>query len=276
MPRSMQRRPRPQVSSQEQFNPRAPGRELGVAVATVRALAAGVPWLAGLLVTGRCELGRPALAVGAVRRACDALAPGPAVKYTRTVMAEPRPTVSQQRATYGDVLAVPDHLVAELLDGELVASPRPRARHAVCSTGMTIAIGGSFHGPAGRGPGPGGWWILDEPELHLGEDVVVPDLAGWRRERLPEVPDAAWLELVPDWACEILSPSTARIDRVVKLRIYARAGLAHLWLVDPAARTLEVLSARQGVWTLVGTHAGDEVVRAVPFDAVALELARWW
>ena len=191
-------------------------------------------------------------------------------------MVDSLPREPSRRATYEDLLAVPDHLVAEILDGELVTSPRPRARHAVCSSSMGIAIGGQFHGPAGSGVGPGGWWILDEPELHLGADVVVPDLAGWRRERLPEVPDEPFLDVVPDWICEILSPSTQRIDRVVKLRIYARAGVPVLWLVDPVAHTLEVLAARDAVWVLVGTYADAEVVHAVPFEAAAFDLSRWW
>jgi Uma2 family endonuclease len=141
---------------------------------------------------------------------------------------------------------------------------------------MGITIGGAFHGPLGAGPGPGGWWILDEPELHLGDDVLVPDLAGWRRARLPEVPDVPYLTLAPDWICEVLSPGTARIDRVVKLRLYARARIPHLWLVDPRERTLETLVLDGEAWRLAGTWAGDDVVRAAPFDAVPLSLARWW
>ena len=136
-----------------------------------------------------------------------------------------------KRATYDDVLNAPEHKVAEILDGELFLSPRPAPRHAVASSALGMAIGGVRSTGTG---GPGGWWILDEPELHFGDDVVVPDLAGWRRERMPAIPDAAFFTLAPDWVCEVLSPSTERIDRGRKLRIYAEAGVAHAWLVNPA------------------------------------------
>ena len=122
-------------------------------------------------------------------------------------------------ATYEDLCNVPDHKVAEILDGELIVSPRPALRYASASS----RLGGILGGPFDLGPdGPGGWWILDEPELHLRDDILVPDLAAWRRERLPFVPDAAYMTLAPDWACEVISPSTERIDRSRKMRIYAR------------------------------------------------------
>jgi Uma2 family endonuclease len=143
-----------------------------------------------------------------------------------------------KRATYQDVLDAPENKVAEILDGELFLSPRPAPRHAVASSRLGFLIGGPFDQTGG---GPGGWWILDEPELHLGEHVVVPDLAGWRRERMPAIPEEAFFSLAPDWVCEVLSPSTARIDRGRKLRIYAAAGVAHAWFVNPLERTLEVL-----------------------------------
>lgn len=130
-----------------------------------------------------------------------------------------------------------------------------------------------FH--EGRG-GPGDWWILDEPELHLGADVLVPDLAGWRKTRMPHRPDTAYFPLAPDWVCEILSPSTAVVDRVKKLAIYAREGVAHAWLIDPALQTLEVFRLEGGRWVLLGTHAGNEVVRAEPFAEIDLELDRLW
>jgi Uma2 family endonuclease len=134
-------------------------------------------------------------------------------------------------------------------------------------------IGGPFH--RGRG-GPGGWWILDEPELHLGENVLVPDLAGWRRERMPEQPKTPYYELAPDWVCEVLSPSTGRVDRVLKVPLYARARVSHAWLVNPAEQTLEVLRLDGESYRLVATHGGDERVRAEPFAAVELELAALW
>lgn len=127
----------------------------------------------------------------------------------------------------------------------------------------------------GRG-GPGGWWILDEPELHLLGHVLVPDLAGWRRARMPTVPDVAWFERAPDWVCEVLSPSTARLERVEKLPIYAGAGVGFVWLVDPDACTLEICRRDGEHWLLVGSHGDDARVRAVPFEAIELEPdARW-
>src|SRR5262249_37785384 len=120
------------------------------------------------------------------------------------------------------------------------------------------------------------WLILDEPELHLGADVLVPDLAGWRRERVAEVPDLAAFELPPDWICEVLSPSTSAHDRADKLPIYARAGTTHAWLIDPAPQTLEVLRRSDRQWTIIATYRGDAKVRAEPFDAIELDLSTLW
>jgi Uma2 family endonuclease len=153
-------------------------------------------------------------------------------------------SVRQRRpATYDDLLAVADHLVAEIVDGDLHVNPRPSPRHAAASSGL----GGALHGPFDRGRGgPGGWWLLDEPELHLGADVLVPNLAGWRREHLPHLPEQPHFSLAPDWVCEVISPSTAALDRVKKLSIHAREGVRHAWLVDPIGRTLEVLRLDAG------------------------------
>jgi Uma2 family endonuclease len=175
--------------------------------------------------------------------------------------------------TYDDLRRVPDHLVAEILDGELIATPRPALPHARTGAALVSEIGGPFD--QGRG-GPGGWLILYEPELHFENDVVVPDLAGWRRERLPAVPNEPFLTLAPDWVCEILSPSTERIDRLRKLRIYGRVGIGHAWLINPLLRTLEIFRFEQGRWVVAITHGGEEPVRAEPFDAVPLELQRIW
>jgi Uma2 family endonuclease len=179
----------------------------------------------------------------------------------------------RKRATYDDLLQVPDNLVAEILDGELHTSPRPTAPHALATSVLGSELGPPFH--RGRG-GPGGWWILDEPELHMGADVLVPDLAGWRRERLPAIPDAAFFTLAPDWACEVLSPSTERLDRVRKLPVYARESVKHVWLVNPTARTLEVLRLEGGRWVVAATHGGDDPVRAEPFDAIELDMGALW
>jgi Uma2 family endonuclease len=178
-----------------------------------------------------------------------------------------------KRATYEDVLNAPENKVAEILDGELVLSPRPAPRHAVAHSRLLGTLGRTFDDGIG---GPGGWWILTEPELHFGEQVLVPDIAGWRRERMPAIPDEAYFSVAPDWVCEVLSPSTERIDRSRKLRIYAEAGVAHAWLVKPTDRTLEVLRLREGAWTIVAVWEDAAVVRAEPFDAIELELGRLW
>jgi len=180
---------------------------------------------------------------------------------------------AKRRATYEDLLAVPEHVVAEIIDGSLRTHPRPASRHALASS----SLGGELHGPFTRGKGgPGGWIILDEPELHLHGDVLVPDLAGWRRERMPGVPDAAAFELAPDWVCEVLSPSTAAMDRAEKMPIYARERVSHMWLVDPAAKTLEVFRLESARWVLLGTWRDDAKVRGEPFEDFELELAGLW
>jgi Uma2 family endonuclease len=169
---------------------------------------------------------------------------------------------------------VPPEKVAQLIHGELIVAPRPAARHALASSNLGSALGGFSHSSGGGGPG--GWWILDEPELHFGENVLVPDLAGWRRERLPSIPDAAFFTLAPDWVCEVTSPSTRAIDRVRKLPIYAREGVAHVWLLDPNDKLLEVLRLEGDRWVFVAAHEGAAKVRAEPFEAMELELARLW
>jgi Uma2 family endonuclease len=176
-------------------------------------------------------------------------------------------------ATHHDLLRVPEPMVAEIVDGELYASPRPAIPHAVVAS----VLGGDLIGPFHRGRGgPGGWWILDEPELHLAGDVLVPDLAGWRRQRLPTLPATAALELVPDWICEVLSPATAHLDRTRKLPAYARAGVTHAWLVDPAARTVEVLGLDRGGWRVLLSGGDDDILRLPPFDAIELDLLALW
>jgi Uma2 family endonuclease len=171
-------------------------------------------------------------------------------------------------------MQVPEHLVAEIIDGELVTTPRPRPLHALAASAVGARLFDRFNGPPGGAPG--GWWILFEPELHLGDDVLVPDLAGWRRKRLPVLPEAVGITVAPDWACEVISPGTGRIDRSRKMRIYAREGVRNLWLVDPVPCTLEVYRLEGDRWVVASTHGGPETVRAEPFEAVELDLARWW
>ena len=177
------------------------------------------------------------------------------------------------RATYQDVLDAPANRVAELVDGVLHTQPRPAMPHALASS----RLGGELMGPFDRGRGgPGGWWIIDEPELHLGEDVLVPDLAGWRRKRMPEYPDAAYVTLAPDWVCEVLSPSTRRLDLQGKRPIYAREGVGHLWLVEPSDHTFEAFHLREGRWVLTATAKDAESVCVPPFDAVIFSLGELW
>jgi Uma2 family endonuclease len=181
----------------------------------------------------------------------------------------------ERRATYEDLMQVPDHLVAEIIDGELVTSPRPASPHA-----RAYSVIGQELSPFDRKPGapggPGGWWILDEPELHLGADVLVPDPVAWRQDRMRTIPQVPFFTLAPDWVCEVISPSSARIDRSRKMRIYARESIEHLWFVDPLARTLEVYRLEADRWIVAATDGGDDVVRAEPFDAIELGLERWW
>jgi Uma2 family endonuclease len=175
--------------------------------------------------------------------------------------------------------AVPGTMVAEIVDGELHTMPRPARPH----TKAASVLGGELHGPFRRGiGGPGGWVILDEPEIHLGPkpDIVVPDLAGWRRERMPDElgPDDAppHYDVAPDWICEIISPSTEALDRGKKMRIYRREGVGHAWLINPIAKTLEVYRLHARQWILVDTFEEDVVVRAEPFEALELALPVLW
>lgn len=176
-------------------------------------------------------------------------------------------------ATYADLEAVPPHLVAEIIHGQLYTHPRPRPKHARAYARLGMILGPKFD--LGEG-GPGGWWILDEPELHLGDDVVVPDIAGWRRQRMPQIPDEAFISITPDWVCEILSPSTERLDRTSKQAMYAARGVGHLWLVDPERRFIEAFALQGGQWVLTGTHFEEGKVAIPPFDAAPFELSLLW
>jgi Uma2 family endonuclease len=181
--------------------------------------------------------------------------------------------IKEAAPDYQALADLPENVVGEIIGGELFTAPRPAARHAKATSLLAADIGGNFW--SGRG-GPGGWIILVEPELHLAGDVLVPDLAGWRIERMPEVPDVAAFEMAPDWVCEVLSPSTALLDRTRKMPVYAREKVRHLWLVDPIARTLEIFRLEDAGWLLVAAHGGDAVLRAEPFEAIELDLGSLW
>jgi Uma2 family endonuclease len=180
---------------------------------------------------------------------------------------------AKKPASYADLEALPEHLVGEILDGELIVSPRPSPQHGRVEAGISADLVGPFD--RGRG-GPGGWWILPEPELHLEHHVLVPDLAGWRRDRLSTLPDTAFISIAPDWICEVLSPSTAKIDRTRKVGIYGAQGVEHLWLVDPLHRILEVYRRTGHTWMIAGMYADDARARIEPFAAIELDLSAWW
>ena len=177
-------------------------------------------------------------------------------------------------AVYEDLWNLPENITGEILYGQVHTQPRPAPRHALAASSLGDELVGPFQ--KGRQGGPGGWWILDEPELHLGVDILVPDLAGWRKERMPQLPETAWFELVPDWACEVLSPSTAQKDRSLKMPLYARHGVGHVWLIDPDVRTLEAYMLENGRWVLLGVWREAQQAKIPPFDAVELLVGELW
>ncbi len=171
---------------------------------------------------------------------------------------------------WADILAAPEELKAEILGGELVTSPRPHPRHAFTQAELSTDIAGAFQ--RGRG-GPGGWWILIEPDVSFGpHDIVAPDLVGWRRARVPAFPEEQPIAIRPDWICEVLSPRTASRDRTAKSDLYLRSAVPHYWLADPEARTLEVFELEEGRWLRLGAWGDGDRARVPPFDAIELEV----
>jgi len=181
--------------------------------------------------------------------------------------------VTSKRATYADIEAAPDHLIAEIIDGELVTQPRPAIRHNSTATQLIMELGGAFQ--KGRG-GPGGWQFLFENEVKFGEDLLVPDIAGWRVERLVNLPETNWIAVRPDYVCEVLSKSTERRDRAAKSRIYAHAGVPYYWLVDPRRQTLEAFELVGTEWSPIGNWRADDEVCAAPFEVLTFSLAELW
>lgn len=181
-------------------------------------------------------------------------------------------TPTRRPLTLLDPDDLPEDVVGEIIDGELHVHPRPDDPHGRAALELILRLGNSFHHGVG---GPGGWVLRVEPRIQFGSQSLVPDLAGWRQERFA-APRKGPLQIAPDWICEILSPSTARHDRVRKLPIYAEHEVRHAWLIDPALRTLEVLRLESGAWMIVSAHEEDEKVRAEPFDAVEVDLAQLW
>ncbi|CAI8867872.1 Uma2 family endonuclease [Methylocaldum szegediense] len=183
--------------------------------------------------------------------------------------------VIQESNLYERLLALPENLVGEIIDGELYTQPRPAGPHASVVSVLGMDIGSAYH--RGRG-GPGGWWIIDEPEIHFVRDIEVlaPDIAGWRRERMPALPKDHRFEVVPDWVCEVLSPTTQKKDRVTKTKAYGRYGVAFLWLVDPLARILETYALADGQWTITGLYQDEDEVSAAPFESITIPLNDLW
>jgi len=181
---------------------------------------------------------------------------------------------SRPESAYEALERLPENVVGEIIAGELYVSPRPRMRHGRAA-GRLFKRLGPFDEEPGQA-GPGGWVLLPEPELHLGGEVLVPDIAGWRRERLPEIPDVVGCTVAPDWLCEVLSPSTEALDRNRKMAVYARERIGHVWLVDPRSRTLEVYRLEEGAWRKLGVHTGEVTVHAEPFEVLPVELGSLW
>ena len=177
-------------------------------------------------------------------------------------------------ATYDDILALPENMVGEIIAGQLITQPRPAPRHALAASALGSVVFKDYD--RSSPDGPGGWWILDEPECHLAADVVVPDIAGWRQTTMPELPDTAWFGIAPDWVCEIISPSTQSHDRSSKRDLYAREEIGHYWIVDPIARLIEVFSLTDGQWVLSTTVRDDATVALEPFDDMPVDLSRLW
>lgn len=183
-------------------------------------------------------------------------------------------TPQRKLATYADLLALPQDTRAEVLGGEVVLSPAPLPRHSKAQGSARRFLGGPFDDDDGHG-GPGGWWIFVEVDVMLGpHDVVRPDLSGWKRERFSQPGRVRPIEVVPDWVCEVLSPSTAARDRITKRRLYAQAGIPYYWLIDPELRAVEALTLRDGAWVELGVFDETATARIAPFDAIELEIGR--
>lgn len=177
--------------------------------------------------------------------------------------------------SYGDIEALPPGWVGEIVAGELHASPRPAVGYLRVTTRLSAVLATQVEQTP---TGPGDWWFLREPELHFEPHVVVPDVAGWRRERVaePTDPEQPWLTAAPDWLCEVVSPATRTLDRVRKLPVYHREGVQHAWLIDPVRRTLEVYGRGKNGWVRTGLYGGNTVIREAPFEAISLDLGLLW
>jgi Uma2 family endonuclease len=179
-----------------------------------------------------------------------------------------------KKATYEDLYSIPENMTGEIIEGELIVHPRPSRKHIYAASRLDKRLGPPYE--FGEGGGPGGWIILVEPEIQLGEHILVPDLAGWRRQRFPVEEETNWISVAPDWVCEILSPSTYRLDKIKKMPIYADHGVGYLWLMDPVAMNMDVFTLGGGQWVLSGSFAENDKVRAAPFQEVEIDLGDLW
>jgi len=182
--------------------------------------------------------------------------------------------VARKKATHDDLHKVPENMIGEIIDGEIIATPRPSRRHGYTTTALGVAIGGRYQ--FGQRGGPGGWIFIIEPEIGLGNDILVPDLAGWKRDRFPREEGHNWISIAPDWICEVLSPRTFRKDKVVKMPLYAQHGVQYFWLIDPVAKTLDIFRLEAGRWVVAGLYAENDIARADPFPEVEVDLSFLW
>lgn len=182
--------------------------------------------------------------------------------------------LAPKKATYDDLYTLPENMTGEIIAGELIATPRPSRKHVATTTLLTSRVVPPYQ--FGEGGGPGGWIILVEPEVKLGEDIVVPDLGGWKRERFPISEETNWISVAPNWVCEVLSPNTMRHDKVRKMPLYAQHAVEHIWLIDPVAMTMDAFRLEGGRWLLLCSYAEDDVATVEPFQEVNINLKDLW
>ncbi|MDR3569792.1 MAG: Uma2 family endonuclease [Syntrophobacteraceae bacterium] len=180
---------------------------------------------------------------------------------------------AKELATYKDLYSIPEDTIGEIIGGELIATPRPAPRHSHVVTILSEELGPPYR--RGRS-GPGGWIFLYETEIRLGEDTVVPDLAGWRKERFPPQFEHNWIPVSPDWLCEVLSPGSFRSDKVKKMPLYARHGVGYIWLIDPVAMAMDAFRLESGRWSLLGSFTENDKVRVEPFQEIEIDLGDFW
>jgi len=181
---------------------------------------------------------------------------------------------AKTKAVYDDLYSIPENMTGQIIDGELIVTPRPSRYHVYAASALGSELGPPYQ--FGRGGGPGGWIILIESEIKMGEDILVPDLAGWRKERFPSFEETNWISVPPDWVCEVLSPGTLRLDKIKKMRLYGQNGVKHFWLIDPIAKTLDVIRLESGRWMAAGCFVEDDKARAEPFQEIEIDLSNLW